>query len=451
MAMMEEVQATSKQMLEFPLQELEWSTASDIETSTKNNAFIAIVVKYQYSSLDVEATMDDLLCCGSLLQVALIAADKQACSQPILACLSKYQTLCNHSCVASQSFVTSCVGALKMHKMMMRALGKGKVDFAMKQFGKLQDLALAMAKISGDLETEAQLLVDNAEAGMLEACANQKDREAEKQAVIKEIAKTKQARDRQAKEVAELAADMDAEQREAAEAQKRADKLEGEKHGLKATFCNIVGGVADVITGPGKAISRAMGVLPPPAAPPGRDPAEYEREQAQKAKDRARQLADQKRAVNADLAASVSQLGSQQVKEHTLSETVKILGVCLKTMGKIVTTFKDVKTFWMSVAKHCQHLTTLAEEAKEMIEINDGEVDQDVLAAVYQSANNWAALGSVCLRAHHTMISSKTQTDNIMKDLPAGDACQQQLQDMLSKLESSLATQSRALEIQDAN
>jgi len=127
MAMVIVLDAAS-QMQAFPVKQLNWTTQDDLIQATEGSGVVAAIIKTQYGSLQIEQVFVDLMQCGKLLQVALTAAGLNECSVPILKALSGYQTLCNNSVVTTGSFVTSCIAALKAHKMIVMAFEKGKGD-----------------------------------------------------------------------------------------------------------------------------------------------------------------------------------------------------------------------------------------------------------------------------------------------------------------------------------
>jgi len=130
---------------------------------------MGVLQQQKYSTLDVDKTFKKLIDCGDLLRIALAKAGTQPCSVPVTKVIDKYQDLCNNSTVASSSFVNACVEALRSHKLMFKAIEKGKADLAIKQFGKCGELATTMATVAASVEEQAEALAKLASESLLAA------------------------------------------------------------------------------------------------------------------------------------------------------------------------------------------------------------------------------------------------------------------------------------------
>jgi len=460
MAMVIVLDAAS-QMQAFPVKQLNWTTQDDLIQATEGSGIVTAIIKTIYGSLQIEQVFVDLMQCGKLLQVALTAAGLNGCSVPILKALSGYQTLCNNSVVTTGSFVTSCIAALKAHKMIVMAFEKGKGDLGIKQFEKCGKLAEDMAALSLVLEEEAEKLVADTENGLLqtklaveEKIRQAKVKRAEQETRVRDLQAAKEAQADEERKMAALAKEAQAEAYQAAQAvrdsahsEKNAQR-EAEKPTVLGQFSKAVAYVAAPVTAPIGAVGRALGLKEEPAAPapvavaevspPSEDKAaEQFREKMFKAMEEQKKIMEDKREANVDLARQLETISQYSEQEHSLNMSVELLGTCISTLGKIVTTFKDVRMFWQQVARHCKHLVALKDDVNDMWECCEG-FDNDVKNSVMQSAVSWAALGRVNYEAHVAMVKSKEVTDNIMCKLPEGESTKNEIEMLVANLTSSL-------------
>lgn len=452
----------SAQLMSFPVKQLSWVTQDDLIVATEDNQLIAAIVKTQYGSLNIDKVFTELMQCGKLLQVALTAAGRNDCSLPILKALSGYQTLCNTSVVTTGCFVTSCIAALKAHKLIVMAFEKGKPDLGIKQYEKCAKVAADMAALAQRLEDQADALVKDTEDGLY---ASQKDagtaedkkkavrdkmREAEAKraqhaAALQSLEEEKRKAEEDEERAAKAAREADAQEREDAkearkqqqEAIKEGNKLAAEQRDKDREHAKPVDNGwfrAKIVNAslpafvPDKALAEVMPVT--------RTSLEHRKKEETAMIERRRIMAMQ-RDQNADLAGQLSTLSNLRVEENSLELSIELLTTCVKTLGKVVTTFKNVKLFWEAVAEHCKSLVSMQDTVKDMWEINEefaGEVEE----AVFQSAVSWAALGRVNLDANRAMVASKQITDNIMCSLPDGEASKKEVENLVKALTISL-------------
>lgn len=443
------VSDSALKLQEFPLKSLNWVATEDLVKGTEGNELVAAIISTQYNSLNIEETFIDLQQCGKMLQVALTAAGRHKCSTHILQTLSGYQTLCNNSCVTTSSFVNSSVAALKAHKLIIMAFEKGKGELGIKQFEKCGALALEMAKLSMNLESEAEKLAGHAENGLIQASEDSTASDAERKMVLDHI---KEAKAKQAFLVASLEGLQ--EQVEAAEKDEKTYMIKSEEEDqerdrvkVMEVVTTVLSTVATPITVPAKAVARRMGYLKEEVQESPERRSSY-RENLAKATEERRKVASLKRDQNAQLQSALSAISTRSVKEHSLQASIQLLQTCVQTLGKIVTTFKNVKMFWQAVATHCQSLVALKDDVKEVWDIC-GEYEDTVKEAVLQSAVSWAALGKVNYEAHLAMVASKAETDKLMCTLPDGEACSKQVQELTASLLASLDNSNASLALLD--
>jgi hypothetical protein len=92
--------------------DLKLEVPNDLRHLTNSPKFDQLV-KDKYGAIDVKETLESLVDCGQMLQIALTAADDQPCSLPIIAILSKYQNLVHSCTVTSSNFIAASLLALR--------------------------------------------------------------------------------------------------------------------------------------------------------------------------------------------------------------------------------------------------------------------------------------------------------------------------------------------------
>merc|ERR1712150_458795 len=158
-----------------------------------------------------------------------------------------------------------------------------------------------------------------------------------------------------------------------------------------------------------------------------------------------RALEAQKREQNGELKKTLAEMQGMNTTHTEVEKTVVCLSACVQTLGKIVTTFANVKLFWQCVANHSKSLAdlnkTLIDEVKvfEAADADEQELSKDdITDMLSESAVNWAALGQINQEAHKAMVSAKTNTDKLMIDLPDGDTTNAKIGTTLKKLQEGL-------------
>jgi len=166
-------------------------------------------------------------------------------------------------------------------------------------------------------------------------------------------------------------------------------------------------------------------------------------------------LEDEMREENADLAKTIAEMSTMKTDKSQAEQTVLCLMACVKILGKIVTTFKNVKLFWQCVAQHCTQLAAMNQQCVgaiadwNILEEDEKELEQDdVLDLLRESTVSWAALGKVNIEAHKAMCAAKINTDALVDDLPdpSDPELMKKLDASLESLEKSLESDQRALD-----
>jgi len=530
----------------FPIEDLGWTSAEDLDAVVESCPVVSVVAADQYAQMNIEQTFHQLILCGDLLNAAYSSAGTQPCSKNILATMEQYQSMVNDSFSASQAFVLASVEALKVHKLVIKSFQKGKPELALKQYAKVGALALQMATVADGVATKAESLVVLSSGGLLEAKANQ-NASAEEQAKIDKLigemsaekAKIEQTREDlqheldEAREEETKFAEAACQQRDrafgmqivgalvqgigaaaactpagaaanasssvagalgtavgaaAAAGNKAADQavavadnsgvggdaveaLKGEKRKAQAevakleAFLQSKSKAVDADTPEGRqAIEEAGENLKKMEAAAekvgqqlfdlaGQADARAESLEAKEASATARRrlLADQRRSQNAALAKNVEAMKTMAKDKTQVEKTILCLTTTIRTMGKVVTTFKDVKLFWECVSKHCMTLAGLNETI--MVVWNGADDDEKEIEGFdliseqfYESAVGWAALGSVNRKANVAMIAAKKSVDSKMTSLPGPEETEKIIAELCPNMAKALADENKNLE-----
>jgi len=133
-------------------------------------------------------------------------------------------------------------------------------------------------------------------------------------------------------------------------------------------------------------------------------------------KQRRRDLEDEMRKENRALAETLAGMKSMKTEKTQVEQTVVSLTTCVQALGKIVTTFKNVKLFWQCISLQS---ASVGAEVQGVVEAHDkDELLGDLSDAFKASAVNWATLGHMNLVAHGAMTGAKGQIDGFMQNLP---------------------------------
>jgi len=167
-----------------------------------------------------------------------------------------------------------------------------------------------------------------------------------------------------------------------------------------------------------------------------------------KALEKKYELMRAKRQANADLQGKLEELKGMKVSHDDLEKAVKALEVVIVTMGRVKTTFTNVRVFWDSVAKHC-HLLSKGKENIEFLKEIEGSAD-DMKQEIAGQAINWAALGRVNMVAHSAMVQSAESVDELMQNLPVGSEAAVLQDEVISRLTKALTDEDKDLALLEA-
>jgi len=433
-----------------------FETHSDLEKAGQDNARLGELVKTEYACLDVSTTFQALTQCGQLLKIAYEKATGFPCSTTILGTFSHYQDLVHESGVGANQFVSTCLVALKVHKLALVAMSKNRQDLVVKQLDKLPEMATKMAEISDELLKKADALTTQATQAVEASSKDNVLSHEQKRTIEKELkeAQHQQAKldqivadankdiqdaDKMAKEMAARAAaeneKIRQERIEQARLQAEATKS---KHTIGAQIGKGFRMIASEITG--QEMEDDTVQPPPPTIDTSQLQALQAKEQA--ALERARMLADQRRQNNSQLAEALSKINKTETHKSEVEKSIECLVAVINMLGKIKTTFVQVKTFWQAVGAHCRKI---ADQDKQMLsDLPDWlELEQVVEgeASLRESAHSWAALGLVNLQAFKAVTAAQVVCDQGMSTLGVVDleTLSRDVQESLDKENSALA------------
>merc|ERR1719491_261161 len=107
-------------------------------------------------------------------------------------------------------------------------------------------------------------------------------------------------------------------------------------------------------------------------------------------------------------------------------QTLQSLSVTLQTVGRMQATFSQVQLFWSAVAKQSTTLAGMSTFIAREWDLGPEDLKEDspfeVIADSFtESAIRWAAVGSVNLKAHKSILEAKKSGDTKLDDLPDGE------------------------------
>eukprot|EP00929_Paragymnodinium_shiwhaense_P090339 TRINITY_DN5048_c0_g1_i8.p1 TRINITY_DN5048_c0_g1~~TRINITY_DN5048_c0_g1_i8.p1 ORF type:complete len:576 (-),score=197.65 TRINITY_DN5048_c0_g1_i8:361-2088(-) len=159
------------------------------------------------------------------------------------------------------------------------------------------------------------------------------------------------------------------------------------------------------------------------------------------------------REQNAALKESVAKMDGMKENLSELQQILLVLKTVVQVMGKIVTTFKNVKLFWTCVQGHCMKL----KDTNDIMLLIWKEADEDekesegfdvIKSQFYESVAGWCALGMISHKANKAIVDAKEFIDEeVMCKLPGGEVAYGKVKEMINDLKSSLAESDKALEL----
>lgn len=156
---------------------------------------------------------------------------------------------------------------------------------------------------------------------------------------------------------------------------------------------------------------------------------------ARAADEQAQKLMEDQRDTAQMLAASVAKLQTAVGEGQENTKMIESLKMCVLTLGQIKTRFVHLKMFWQNVAEHARHLVTLKDDLVDCI---DADMICMLEESYIESGKGWACLGLVSLEANKALVATQGKVDAFMSALPSGDAKDEEVKEMLKKLEINM-------------
>lgn len=158
----------------YPYPTCAFNAVTDIDTALKDND-IKVKVKdneENFCRINIAQAMTHLTQVGPLLQIALAGSKGHSCSKPITEIIVNYQHLVGNTLVTCGAFVSSCLAALRSHKLALTLANKQKMPKALDLIKSCGDLANAMEIKSQELVEESTKLWELSKNGLLTATEN---------------------------------------------------------------------------------------------------------------------------------------------------------------------------------------------------------------------------------------------------------------------------------------
>lgn len=156
---------------------------------------------------------------------------------------------------------------------------------------------------------------------------------------------------------------------------------------------------------------------------------------ARAADEQAQKLMEDQRDTAQQLAASVAKLKTAVGEGEENTKMIESLKMCVLTLGQIKTRFVHLKMFWQNVAEHARHLVSCKDDLVDLIEDDMMEMVEE---SYIESGKGWACLGLVSLEANKALVATQGKVDAFMNSLPTGNAKDEEVKEMLKKLEINM-------------
>lgn len=403
--------------------ERSWNVNKDILELTSGSEEINALIESRYNAINVERTMEQLLQCVGLLQIALVAAKNSAASTPILEVITKFQTLVGDSEIATTKFTMACLKALQLHGMALKAMAKKKPSLAIKMFVKCAEQATSMEGIALELVSETSALYKKAEEALL---ANQTD--------LTKRTEMKEKNDRKKLERESKKNSLETKLKCLPEQIESQEKLFASARGAAANEKNksiaskaIITSMLTLACPPAGLIAGVTGFL---ISNGGQE----QEKMASEAAEEARRLRRDQIAAQAELAEQVKLLEITVAEGHEHKRIEQCLIVCKETLGQIVLRFEAMRLFWHHVAAHCNTLSS-----NDAIECAMAlEDDDEFQKAFVSSGKSWAALGLVSLNANTALVAARESVRGVLENLPRGDEATSKVMSMCQDLQQQI-------------
>jgi hypothetical protein len=170
-----------------------------------------------------------------------------------------------------------------------------------------------------------------------------------------------------------------------------------------------------------------------------------EAQEAQASKMR-HELSKQRNQLAGALAKNITEMETMREDKTQVEQTVITLASCMQTMGMVKTTFVSTKMFWEMVASKCHMLAGMKENFERTgkqagKDMDRGHVERGkkkLKDCVFQSAQCWAGVGSVCLEAHTAINDAREKVNGVMCKLPSGEATEQEIKKLVGDMQPRL-------------
>jgi len=170
-----------------------------------------------------------------------------------------------------------------------------------------------------------------------------------------------------------------------------------------------------------------------------------EEQEAQASKMR-HELSKQRNQLAGALAKNITEMETMRADKTQVEQTVITLASCMRTMGMVKTTFISTKMFWEMVASKCHMLAGMKENFERTgkqagKDMDRGHVERGkkkLMDCVFQSAQCWAGVGSVCLEAHTAINDAREKVNGVMCKLPSGEATEQEIKKLIGDMQPRL-------------
>jgi len=170
-----------------------------------------------------------------------------------------------------------------------------------------------------------------------------------------------------------------------------------------------------------------------------------EEQEAQASKMR-HELSKQRNQLAGALAKNITEMETMRADKTQVEQTVITLASCMRTMGMVKTTFISTKMFWEMVASKCHMLAGMKENFERTgkqagKDMDRGHVERGkkkLMDCVFQSAQCWAGIGSVCLEAHTAINDAREKVNGVMCKLPSGEATEQEIKKLIGDMQPRL-------------
>ena len=149
-------------------------------------------------------------------------------------------------------------------------------------------------------------------------------------------------------------------------------------------------------------------------------------------------------ATNAELAESLERLKGATEKNDQLEMAVRSLELVTITLGKVKTTFENVKIYWEQVRQNCHELTGVANvwgDQDVAFALGEAEFNR----ALVDSAWNWLVQIKTYREAYLSMKDVDSKIDSIVCSLPTRDEALNVVKRKSEKMKAFLVAENKAL------